>query len=253
MPQRLLLACLLFAVALGSAGAARLAAGQSPPAPLTERDRADIQDLVSRYARALAACAAEEFADLFARDSGYFASGIRGQVVGRDRLIALVRSERHCTPGPAAPPRAAAGPTVVAEPSVQGAVGRADLGAAGRYEDEYVRTPGGWRFASRHVVTPAEVTAGLTARDAMAIRRLAGTDFGEFDDVYVAGPDGTPRFRSSGVALGVSADGITGRAVLKHGGGEYQDVYVKAPNGVWRFKSRVYVPADPPAGSGAAR
>ena len=67
---------------------------------LTPQDRAEIQELTARYARALGACAAEEYADLFAPDTGYFASNIRGEVVGRDRLMALVRSERHCTTPP---------------------------------------------------------------------------------------------------------------------------------------------------------
>src|SRR5947207_2076496 len=64
---------------------------------LTSEDKTAIQALVTGYARALAACNAEEYADLFAPDTGYFASGIRGQVVGRERLIALVQSERQCT------------------------------------------------------------------------------------------------------------------------------------------------------------
>src|SRR5262245_20996052 len=67
------------------------------PTALTVDDRSAIQALVTDYARALAACNAEEYADLFAPGTGYFASGIRGQVDGRERLIALVQSERHCT------------------------------------------------------------------------------------------------------------------------------------------------------------
>ena len=224
-----------------------------PPAygqqTLTAQDRADIQDLTARYARALGACAADDYAELFAPETGYFASNIRGEVVGRERLIALVRSERHCTTPtppttPAAAPRPA--PTVAIESTAEGVAGRADLGAAGRYEDEYVKTPNGWRFKSRTVMTPPEVTAGLTARDVRAIRRLAGTDIGQFDDVFVAGADGVKRFRASGVATGVSPEGVTGRAYLKSGG-HYDDVYVKTPDGGWRFKSRVYV-ADAPAG-----
>src|SRR6185436_12085421 len=85
------------------------------PATLTPDDRTAIQALVTGYARALAACNAEEYADLFAPDTGYFASGIRGQVVGRERLIALVQSERQCTAPAATTPRpgGASGPTVV--------------------------------------------------------------------------------------------------------------------------------------------
>jgi hypothetical protein len=166
-------------------------------------------------------------------------------VVGRDRLIALVRSERHCTnPAPAtdgaAQPRPA--PTVAIESTPAGVTGRADLGTAGRYDDEYVKTTKGWRFKSRTLMTPQELTAGLTVQDVRAIRRLAGTDLGQFDDVYVAGADGVKRFRASGVALGLSTEGVTGRAFLKNDGGHYEDVYVKTPEGSWRFKSRMHVP-----------
>lgn len=213
---------------------------------LTAQDRADIQELSAKYARTLGTCAAEEYADLFVPDSGYFASNIRGEVVGRERLMALVRSERHCTaPAPQAggtgnAPRPV--PTVVIEISSTGPIGRADLGEkVGRYDDEYVKTPKGWRFKSRTVMTAQELAAGLTVQDVRVIRRLAGTDLGQFDDVYVPGTDGVKRFRASGVALGLSQDGVTGRAFLKNNGGHYEDVYVKTPEGNWRFKSRVYV------------
>ena len=44
-------------------------------------------DFIWKTARrvVLGACAAEEFADLFAPDTGYFASGIRGQITGREQ------------------------------------------------------------------------------------------------------------------------------------------------------------------------
>jgi hypothetical protein len=229
------------------------------PQSLTSQDRADIQDLSARYARALGTCAAEEYADLFAPDTGYFASNIRGEVVGRDRLIALVRSERQCiAPAPSANGGAAASPaaprpvpTVVIAVSSNAVTGRADLGAnVGQYDDEYVKTPRGWRFKSRTVMTSQELKAGLTVQDVRAIRRLSGTDPGQFDDVYVAGADGVKRFRASGVALGVSADGVTGRAYLRNNGGHYEDVYMKTSDGSWRFKSRVLV-SDDAAGSAA--
>jgi len=221
---------------------------------LTAQDRAEIQELVARYARALGDCAAEAYADLFLPGTGYFASNIRGEVTGRDRLIALVRSERHCVPAataaanaPAQPPRANSVPTVVLEATPAGVIGRADLGTAGSYVDEYARTREGWRFRSRTVVSRQEQAANLTAHDFAAIRRLAGTDLGQFEDVYVAGADGVKRFRTSGVALGLSPDGVTGRAVVKGDGGRYDDVYVRTAAGGWRFKSRTYVPE----GSGA--
>jgi hypothetical protein len=216
---------------------------------LTTQDRVEIQDLSARYARLLGSCAAEEYADLFAPDTGYFASNIRGEVVGRERLMALVRSERHCT-NPA-PPAGNAGaatatprpvPTVSVEITSTGPIGRAELGAkVGQYDDEYVKTSKGWRFKSRTVMTAQELAAGLTVKDARAIRRLAGSDLGQFEDVYVAGTDGVKRFRASGVALGLSAEGVTGRASLKNGNGHYEDVYVKTLEGDWRFKSRVHV------------
>jgi len=210
---------------------------------LTPQDRSEIQDLSAKYARLLGSCAAEEYADLFAPATGYFASNIRGEVVGRERLIALVRSERHCIGAPSpvnAAPRAV--PTAVIEMSSTGPVGRADLGEkVGRYDDEYVKTPKGWRFKSRTVMTAQELAAGLTVQDVRTIRRLAGTDLGQFDDVYVAGADGVKRFRASGVAMGLSAEGVTGRAFLKNNGGHYDDVYEKTPEGGWRFKSRLHI------------
>ena len=208
--------------------------------PVTAGDRAEIQALVAGYARALGGCAAAEFADLFVPGSGYFASGFRGQVVGRERLVALVQSERHCIAAPAAAPaRPTTVPTAVVEATAAGVHGRVDLGAAGHYEDEYAKTPKGWRFAARHVITPGEQKAGLAARDMVEISRLAGS--AEAGDLYVSGADGVRRFRSSGVVLGVSADGITGRVLLQGGGGSYDDVYVRTPEGRWRFKSRVHV------------
>jgi hypothetical protein len=214
---------------------------------LTSQDLAEIQELSARYARTLGSCAAEEYAELFAPDTGYFASNIRGEVVGRERLIALVRSERHCTtPAPQsgganATPRPV--PTVAIEMSSTGPIGRADLGAkVGQYDDEYVKTSKGWRFKSRTVMTSPELAAGLTVQDVRAIRRLAGTELGQFDDVYVAGADGVKRFRASGVAMGLSAEGVTGRAFLRNNGGHYEDVYVRTAEGGWRFKSRVHVP-----------
>jgi hypothetical protein len=223
---------------------------------LTPQDRAEIQELSARYAKALGGCAAEDYVELFVPETGYFASNIRGEVVGGERLMALVRSERHCI-APAAGGNAAAAarptPTVVLESSSKGVTGRAELGAAGYYADEYVKTPKGWRIKARTVITGPEQKANLSVQDTIAIRRLAGTDLGLFDDMYVAGPDGVKRFRTSGVALGLSAEGVTGRALLKNDGGYYEDVYVRTLQGGWRFKSRQYVAAEAPAGDGAGR
>src|SRR5262245_9882840 len=86
-----------------------MSAAAQTPVSVGADDAKAIQALVTGYAQALAACNAEQYADLFAPDKGYFASGIRGQVVGRERLIALVQSERHCTATPGAAPAARPG------------------------------------------------------------------------------------------------------------------------------------------------
>lgn len=236
---------------------------------LTDQDRAEIQKLVADYATALGSCNAEGYASLFAPNVGYFASNIRGELVGRERLMALVQSERHCIPAaapaagaapqgrgnaPGGTPGGRAGgqgaarptPTAVIEPTPTGAKGRADLGQAGGYEDEYVKTPQGWKFKSRTVITGQEKAAGLTVQDVTAIRRLAGTDLGLFGDLYVPGPDGVNRFRTSGVETRISPEGVIGKAYLKAGGGHYDDVYVRTPQGGWRFQSRLYVADEKP-------
>jgi SnoaL-like domain len=215
-------------------------AGQSSQT-LTAQDKTEIQALVTGYARALGGCGANEYADLFA-DTGYFASGFRGQVAGRERLIAMVQSERQCITaanGPAPAARPGNGPTVVINVTPEGVHGMADLGAAGHYEDEYIKTPKGWRFAARTVITPAEQAAGLDARAMIAIRRLAGGPQ-DSEDFWAAGQDGVKRFRSAGVVINVSAGVVTGRVYLKDGG-YYDDVYEKSAQGNWRFKSRSYV------------
>jgi hypothetical protein len=241
--------------------------GRGNGSELTAQDRVEIQDLVTRYARALGSCAADDYADLFEPGGGYFFSSIRGEVASRERLIALVRSERQCNPTAATSPagananpnpagrannananppgRSTQGPIVTIEPSPEGARGTASLGNAGSYEDVYVKTPRGWRFKARSVITPQEAAARLTAQDFAEIRRLAGNDRGQFDEVYVDTPNGK-RFRSSGVTLGLVPEGVKGTAYLRNDGGRYDDVYVKTANG-WRFKSRTYVPPPAPA------
>jgi hypothetical protein len=215
-----------------------LTAAAQVPQTLTAQDKEEIQALVTAYARTLGSCATGEYADLFA-DNGYFASGFRGQVAGRERLIAMVQSERQCIAPAGTPPSARPGPTVVIEVTPTGVRGIADLGAAGQYQDEYVKTPKGWRFAARTVITPAEKAAGIDANAMRSIRRLASGPQ-DSEDYWAAGQDGVKRFRSSGVVIGVSNGNVTGRVYLKDGG-YYDDVYEKTAQGNWRFKSRSYV------------
>jgi hypothetical protein len=220
-------------------------ASAQTPGTLTTEDRTAIQALASGYARALSACNAEAYADLFAPDTGYFASGIRGQVAGRERLIALVQSERQCVAAAGAPPAprpgGGNGPTVAIEPTAAGARGIADLGGAGQYQDEYVKTPKGWRFQSRTVLIPAERAAGLDAAEMRAIQKLAAPVPADY---YVPDQKGTPRLRTSGVEIILKGSDITGHAYLEDGG-YYDDVYERSAPGQWRIKSRVLVPAAP--------
>jgi hypothetical protein len=218
-------------------------AGSTPT--LTEKDRAEMQDLVNRYARALGMCEGEEYADLFAAPDGYFASGPRGAIAGREKLIALVKSERHCNDN--SQRQARNGPTAVVEASPGGAVGKTISGSGGgHYEDAYLKTSQGWRFKSRSFISTQEENAKLTSQDFIEIRRLAGNESGQYEDVYSNGPEGK-RLRSSGVVIAPSPEGATGKVFLRNHGGHYEDVYVKGPQG-WRFKSRGYV--EPVAATG---
>jgi hypothetical protein len=229
----------LIAIALGL-----LSAGVSAqPTTLTAEDRSAIQQLVTDYARALGSCDADGFADLFVPETGYFASGFRGQIVGHEHLVALVRSERQCNrpagSAPAPRPGGSGGPTAVVEADATGVHGVADLGAAGQYQDTYVKTPKGWRFASRDVLIPPEKAAGLSAADMLAIRRLTGSEVGDY---YAVDSSGAKVFRTAGVAINVKDGAITGRGYLADGS-YYDDVYEKTPAGKWQIKSRVHVPA----------
>lgn len=210
-------------------------------ASLSADDQAAIQALVTSYAHALSGCHAAEFADLFAPESGYFASGFRGRMVGRDRLIALVESERQCV-APAANaaarrPGGANGPKVVLDVTASGVRGVANLGAA-EYQDEYVKTPQGWRFASRTVIIAAEKAAGLDAAGMLAIQRLGGANLG---DHYEPDKNGVPRLMTSGVKISVSGNEVTGRAYRKDG--SYDDQVYEKVGGAWRVKSSTHVPA----------
>lgn len=202
---------------------------------LSDADRTAIQSLVASYATALGTCDAEGFADLFAPEIGYFASGFRGHMAGRGKLIALVASERHCLPSadqnPAPRPGGNA-PAVAIDVSDAGIFGLVDLGTAS-YEDEYVETVDGWKFASRTVIIAAEKSAGVDADALLQIHRLGGAELG---DNYETMDDGTVRLLNSGVQVTVADGQVTGRAYLQDG--SYRDeVYEEDASGVWRIVS----------------
>jgi hypothetical protein len=211
------------------------AAFAQAPAAITDEDRAEIEALAAGYAAALGSCDAAAFADLFDSKSGYFASGFRGRISGRKKLIALVDSERHCQDAQQGSRRSFGVPPVSVQVDGDSVRGVADLGAAGQYQDEYVRTARGWRFASRSVLTPAEIEAGLDAGDLAAIRGLSA-DL-KPGDHYERSADGGTRFLSSGVVISVDSGTVHGRVYLD-GGGYYDDVYEMTSPGKWRIVSR---------------
>lgn len=232
---------------------------------LTDQDRAEILALSTAYRPALFGCKANEYADLFATPGGYFGSSSRGEIRERQALIELVLSYDRCRPSPASAGAAegsaapagqgTALPAPVIEWAPEGAKARiVNSSGGGYYDDVYVKTPKGWRFKSRNVVSDAEVAAHLTTQDFIEIRQLAGDDHGHYENLY-GRPDGPigPRgptarsddrpFRTSGLQLTPTAGGVLGLAYLRDNGGHYEDLYVKTPQG-WRIKERKYFPPE---------
>jgi hypothetical protein len=232
---------------------------------LTEQDRTEILALSAAYGPALLGCQPEKYADLFATPGGYFGSGPRGEVRERQALMEMVLSYDRCHEKPsssAEPSTAAPGgrgrgpafPAPVIEWAPEGAKARIiNSRGGGYYDDVYVKTPKGWRFKSRNVISDAELAAKITTEDFIAIRQLAGDDHGHYEDLYgpyngKIGPRSSwsePQpFRSSGLKLTVEPDGsIHGVAYLRDNGGHYEDLYVKTPQG-WRIKQRTYFPPE---------
>jgi hypothetical protein len=234
---------------------------------LTDQDRAEIRALSAAYGPALFGCKGEAYADLFATPGGYFGSSSRGEVRERQALIEMVVGYDRCgtqSPAPVAaepsgaPPaqgRASPLPSPVFEWAPEGAKARIiNSRGGGYYDDVYVKTPKGWRFKSRNVVSDAELAAHLTTQDFIEIRQLAGDDHGHYENLY-GRPDGpiSPRgmttgrddrpFRTAGLRLTPTPDGVRGLAYLRDNGGRYEDLYVKTPQG-WRIKERKYFPPE---------
>jgi len=148
-------ALLLFVVA-AVRGQQRTSAAQGPAPVLTAQDYLDIQQLVSSYAYGLDGNTdnGETYASLFAPGAVFG----RPRTEGRENLAALANTQprganyvRHFITNH------------VIEPAPGGAIGREyaviiDLGEngnpgrialGGRYDDEYVKTPQGWKFKTR--------------------------------------------------------------------------------------------------------
>ncbi len=233
------------------------------PGALTDQDKAEISALWTKYRDTLFACKGGEYADLFATPGGYFASAPRGEVRERQALMEMVVGYDRCkdTPGPSAEPAprnptpvageaASRLPTPVIEPAPEGAKARiVNSRGGGYYDDVYVKTPKGWKFKSRTVISDDELKAGFKTEDFIEIRALAGDDHGFYEDLFgeynsTLYPRGSGKpdlpFRTSGLKLTPAKDGtVHGIAYLRNNGGHYEDVYVKTPQG-WRIKERKY-------------
>jgi hypothetical protein len=152
------------AVALCSHAAPAVAQVQQ----LTALDYIEIQQLVSKYARAIDTCSNNgyDYADLFTAD-GYFAPEVNGKIgnkaQGRERLAEISGGgSRGCkNVGWIRQGVKHLYVNHIITPTAEGATGTVDmlmigLGGdpykihhEGYYEDTYVKTPQGWRFKSR--------------------------------------------------------------------------------------------------------
>jgi hypothetical protein len=146
--------------ALATAGAAQTT-GQAPKgsAALTAIDYLEIRELVARYAYAVDTGAENGavYASLFAPDGAFLDRAGRA-TTGADNLAALARRN---TRGQQSAFHFMMNHVI--EPSPTGATGREyllqlrmgesgrpnDIFGGGHYEDEYVKTPAGWRFKKR--------------------------------------------------------------------------------------------------------
>lgn len=124
-------------------------------ADLTVSDVQEIRDLYGRYCHAFDRGHAEEFAELFVEEGEFEVQGGR-LVTGRAALATMVGSAWE---------RPGRNLHVVSNVVVSGAGAGANgsayvvtltaidgclrVVAAGRYDDEFTRTPSGWRFARR--------------------------------------------------------------------------------------------------------
>ena len=146
---------------------------------LTALDYFEIQQLVAKYARAIDTCSNNgyDYADLFAED-GYFAPEVNGKVgnkaQGREKLAEISGGgSRGCkNVGWIRQGVKHLYVNHIIEPTAAGAKGSVDmlmigLGGdpykihhEGYYEDTYVKTPQGWRFASRVHHVPEGGTTG---------------------------------------------------------------------------------------------
>ena len=165
----------LSALCIASVLAGAAIAAQSTTT-LTDKDRAEIQDLVSKYQVALNTCASKDYAALFTPDGVFASDDFRGKkhremygpnggkLVGRAKIAELVETEEFCIDKSqlkGRPSRPA--PAVAITQNTAGVTGTIPLGNGGSYNDVYVKTSEGWRFKSRTVTMPPLAGAPATS------------------------------------------------------------------------------------------
>lgn len=153
----------------------------APTAQLTALDYIEIQQLVSKYARAIDTCSNNgyDYADLFTAD-GFFAPEVNGKIgnkaQGREALAAISGGgSRGCkNVGWIRQGVKHLYVNHIVTPTAEGATGTVDMlmiglngdpykiHHEGYYEDTYVKTPQGWRFKSRVHHVPEGGTTGTT-------------------------------------------------------------------------------------------
>ena len=150
--------------------------------------------VVGHLQPALLGCKASSTPTCSRRRAGTSAAAARGEVRERKALMEMVVGYDRCNEadvvgrtGRRAPGRQRhpASPLRCIEATPLGAKARIiNSRGGGYYDDEYVKTPKGWRFKSRNVVSDAEVAAKLTTQDFIEIRQLAGDDHGYYEKLY---------------------------------------------------------------------
>lgn len=170
-------ALVVLGLAVSSGAHAQSAAPK--PGELTALDYLEIQQLIAKYARAIDTCSANgyDYADLYTAD-GAFIPSFEGKqlapIQGREKLAEVSGGgSKNCknVPWIEQGVRHLYANHVIT-PSPEGATGVVDmlmigLGGdpykihhEGYYEDTYVKTPQGWRFASRIHHVPEGGTTG---------------------------------------------------------------------------------------------
>lgn len=159
------LAVLMTALGIGVVGSSSARAQQKATGgALTAADYVEIQQLVARYGYAVDTHADNgyAYADLFTPDGAF------GKTKGREALAELARATQKERGGPAftrhfltnviihATPEGARGSQYLMAIDVSEGGKPSSVVHGGRYEDEYVKTPAGWRFKSRQLY-PAKI------------------------------------------------------------------------------------------------